>query len=361
MKKRIMAAVLAMVMLATGAFMVSANEEYNGYPNGYPGGYEAAPAFTFTGVFNIMDGMENNYVDFSMISADGELVIHINDDVPVYFEGYVPKSDDEDAEMTRDARLVLFGRTLEEVLEGRNLRITYDISTRSIPPQTTPLMVEILFEAPVHLPIEIDPGNMYYDFGGIGEEVFFFDLALPFEDISYADWFWNAAVWAYGNGFMMGIGEAEFAPYAPMTRGMLVTILHRYAGLPAGQGAFADVAEDAWYADAVAWAAYSGIVEGVGEGNFAPNALINREQLYTILYRFMEHKGLNLPVEDEMRLNQFADADLVSPWAAQALHLMFDAGIMFRESSFDTYARPQDAALRSEVAAALFFFNMYAH
>lgn len=85
--------------------------------------------------------------EFSMISEDGETIIHINNDTVVYFEDYVPMDDDFE-EMTRNAREVLFGRTLAEVLENRNLRVVLgenDVAE----------FIEILFETAVTLPINI--------------------------------------------------------------------------------------------------------------------------------------------------------------------------------------------------------------
>ena len=340
MKKRF-ALVLALVVaiVALGAFAVMANNN------------DDAPAsvFSFTGTFNVMEDMPGDDGSFSMISADGELIIHIHEDTPVYFEDYLPTSDDDDADLTRDARELLFGRTLAELLEGRNLTVYHSITTMSLPPQTSPQRVVILFETAVHLPLDIDP----IDFG---------TTDLPFEDIADYDWFFNAAVWAFENGIMQGISETEFGPEAGMTRAMLVTILWRYAGEPAspeGAFAFGDVDRGAWYVDAVEWAAANGIVAGVADDTFAPYDAVNREQMYTILYRYMNFAGLTIALEEEMRLQAFDDADLVSDWASDAMHLMFDAGIMFRYHDFDFYARPQQDVQRAEIAGALFFFNMH--
>jgi hypothetical protein len=76
----------------------------------------------------------------TMISADGELVIHIHDDTPIYFE-------DE-----TDVRERLEGQTLEALLDGRKLTVTYMIVAQSMPPQTSPTMVVVWFETAVHLP-----------------------------------------------------------------------------------------------------------------------------------------------------------------------------------------------------------------
>jgi len=309
---------------------------------------------TKTARFNVMDDMDAPGVEFSMISEDEELIIHISEDTPVYFAEYLPTSDDEDAEVTRDARELLFGRTLAEVMDGKNLIVTYAITTRSIPPQTSPISVEIQFEIAVHPIGTIDPIGIEPPIGivpPIGD--------LSFADVDEIDWFYTPVMWAFVNGIMNGISELEFAPYAPMTRAMLVTVLWRYAGEPsAGVPAFADVAAGQWYTEAVAWAATNGIVLGFDEATFGPAELINREQMYTILYRYLVFSELTIGLDEEMRLNEFADQDEISYWALEALHLMFDAGIMFRESTWDNRARPQENAFRAEIAGAMYFFDM---
>ncbi|MCL2574714.1 MAG: S-layer homology domain-containing protein [Defluviitaleaceae bacterium] len=359
MKKRFkIVALLIAVLMAFGAFAVFAQESND----------EADDvSFTKTARFYVMEDADHTETEFSMISEDGELVIHIYDGVPVYFEDYVPKGDEEDAGETRNAREVLFGRTLAEVLEGRNLAVEYAITTRSIPPQTTPISITILFETAVHLPIEIDEpfyGNGYETIEGIDSEYAgFTTLPLeinPFADVQADDWFFMPVVWAYTNNIMNGVSDTSFAPESEMTRAMLVTILWRYAGSPdAGASIFDDVAEDAWYAAAVAWAQENGIVNGISETHFGAADFVNREQMYTILYRYMDFAGLTIYLEEEMRLIAFGDEDEVSEWALEAMMFMFDAGVLFRQDDFDRYARPQQNATRGEIAGAMYFFDMW--
>ena len=184
---------------------------------------------------------------------------------------------------------------------------------------------------------------------------------LPFEDVQEVDWFYNPIVWVFENEIMNGVSETAFAPNAGMTRAMLVTVLWRYAGMPeAGEGFFVDVESDTWYSAAVAWAAESKIVTGYTATTFGPRDLVTREQMYTILYRYMHFAGLTILLDDEMRLGQFADEDEISDWAKDALHFMFDAGVMFRLSTLDNYARPQEDAFRGEIAGAMYFFDRFA-
>ena len=108
----------------------------------------------------------------------------------------------------------------------------------------------------------------------------------PFKDISSTDYFYNAVLWAVENGITSGTGADTFSPATTVTRGQTVTFLYRAAGSPAvSGGSFSDVAADAYYAKAVAWANENGITSGVGSNKFAPNADCTRAQIVTLLYR----------------------------------------------------------------------------
>jgi len=289
---------------------------------------------TKTARFFVMDDYDAPGVEFSMISDDDELVIHVNEDTIVYFEDFI---------MVRD---VLEGdQTLAEVLNDRRMTVTYAITTRSIPPQTSPISIKVWYEQIVTLPIDIDPIDIQP--GG----------SIPFGDVSEVDWFHNAVVWCYNNDIMAGISPTEFAPQGEMTRAMLVTVLWRYAGSAnSGNPTFGDVANNTWYSTAVAWAATNGIVSGFDANTFGPNVNVTREQMYTILHRYVEFAGINIPIEEETRV-QFADANRISEWASESVRFMFDAGIMFREHDMDFNARPQENAIRGEIATAMYFLN----
>ena len=108
----------------------------------------------------------------------------------------------------------------------------------------------------------------------------------PFKDISSTDYFYNAVLWAVENGITSGTGADTFSPATTVTRGQTVTFLYRAAGSPAvSGGSFSDVAADAYYAKAVAWANENGITSGIGSNKFAPNADCTRGQIVTLLYR----------------------------------------------------------------------------
>ena len=108
----------------------------------------------------------------------------------------------------------------------------------------------------------------------------------PFEDVQSGSYYYDAVLWAVANSITSGTSATTFAPDATVTRGQTVTFLYRAAGAPASSGSsFGDVAADAYYADAVAWAVAEGITSGTGDNQFSPDAACTRGQIVTFLYR----------------------------------------------------------------------------
>ena len=108
----------------------------------------------------------------------------------------------------------------------------------------------------------------------------------PFKDVSSSDYYYSAVLWAVENGITSGTDAETFSPGGTVTRGQTVTFLYRAAGSPAvSGGSFSDVAANAYYAKAVAWANENGITSGTGNGKFGPKADCTRAQIMTLLYR----------------------------------------------------------------------------
>ncbi len=165
---------------------------------------------------------------------------------------------------------------------------------------------------------------------------------------------WAAEAIAYcaEKGIMNGTGEGAFSPDVTASRAMLAKVLYALAGQPSGEGknAFTDVESGAWYADAVAWASESGIVTG-SEGKFMPDASLTREQLAVMLWRYERGCGRGT----ERAELSFADTDAISPWAAEAVEWAFGAGVL---RGSDGRVMPQKEATRAELAQV--FFNLFA-
>ena len=113
------------------------------------------------------------------------------------------------------------------------------------------------------------------------------DEVSPFDDVSPDDYYYEAVKWAAENGITGGIGGGLFGPGLNCTRAQIVTFLWRASGSPApsGPSGFADVPEDSYYAEAVAWAVERGITTGTGGGKFSPDAVCTRAQSVTFLWR----------------------------------------------------------------------------
>ena len=140
---------------------------------------------------------------------------------------------------------------------------------------------------------------------------------IPFRDVPRHHRFFDAVRYVYDNGIFRGTADDMFEPETVMNRGMLVTVLWRMEGSPdaAQPAAFEDVAADAWYADAVAWAAENGIVNGYSETRFAPTDDLTREQILTILHRWAKLPEAP-PAEDAPSYPEGTDAH---DWALAAL------------------------------------------
>ena len=114
--------------------------------------------------------------------------------------------------------------------------------------------------------------------------------AMPFTDVPAGSYFEKAVLWAVENRITKGTSDTTFGPDASCTRAQIVTFLWRAGGSPAvsGNSAFSDVAADAYYAAAVAWAEKNGVTGGIGGGLFGSDNTCTRAQIVTFLHRAMK-------------------------------------------------------------------------
>ena len=173
---------------------------------------------------------------------------------------------------------------------------------------------------------------------------------LPFTDVNTGDWFFDYVAYVYANGLMDGTSATTFEPNGTMTRAMLVTILWRMEGEPVVNYLlpFTDVDGVAWYAEAVRWASSEGIVEGVSDTSFAPNAEITREQLAAILWRYAGEPAT------AANLAGYADGASVSAYAVDAMRWCVEHGIITGTTA--ATLEPQGTATRAQAAAMLMRF-----
>ena len=171
----------------------------------------------------------------------------------------------------------------------------------------------------------------------------------------FGHWATEDIDYVYENGIMKGISETEFAPEASLTRAMLVTVLYRLEGEPAVNKSipFLDVDMGAYYADAVSWAKQVGIVKGVSDTEFAPDSNITREQIATIMHRFAEYKGYDV-TQGGMLIREFNDYEEISEYALTAMAWTVNSGL-FKGKGENNIA-PEENATRAETAAILHRF-----
>ena len=158
------------------------------------------------------------------------------------------------------------------------------------------------------------------------------------------------------NKLFNGVSENEFGANVNMTRGMLVTVLYRLAGEPATNKSipFADVDTAMYYANPISWAKQNGIVNGVDENDFAPDAEISRQQLVTILYRFAKLMGKDVSVGEDTNILSYDDVNQVAEYAIPAMQWACGAGIITGRT--ESTLAPTGNATRAEVATMLMRF-----
>ena len=172
----------------------------------------------------------------------------------------------------------------------------------------------------------------------------------PFSDVDTDDWYYEYVKYINEKNLMKGISETEFAPNNTVTRAMFVTVLYRMEKEPAGaKAAFADVAEGAYYEKAVGWAVKNGIVNGVSKTEFAPDNTITREQMAAIIFRYMNFKGLDMSVSENMDGASYEDFENISDYAKDAFRYACSKGIISGTSG-STLA-PGESATRAQMAA----------
>ena len=170
--------------------------------------------------------------------------------------------------------------------------------------------------------------------------------ANSFTDVRSSDWFSSAVSYVQERELMSGTSATRFSPNEPTTRAMLVTILYRAAGQPefSTPVSFTDVADSAYYADAVAWASENGIVTGYSRTRFGSDDPVSREQIASILWRYAGSPEVGVAQD-------FADERQISSYAVDAVDWARQNGVISGRpgNRFD----PKANATRAEVATIL--------
>lgn len=186
--------------------------------------------------------------------------------------------------------------------------------------------------------------------------VLMLSLAVPafaaggFTDVADNAWYANAVSYVQSHGLMSGTGNNRFSPNTNTTRAMLVTILYRYAGSPtvSGSANFTDVRQD-YYTTAVNWAAQNNVVSGYGDGRFGVNDSITRQDVAAVLWRYEGSPAASA--------QDFADESSIASYAAPAVDWARANGIISGKGNnrFD----PRGNATRAEIATMVMNYAQY--
>ena len=151
----------------------------------------------------------------------------------------------------------------------------------------------------------------------------------PFLDVPAGAYYEDAVVWAVGKNITTGMSATTFDPNGSCTRAQIVTFLWRAAGSPEPKTmkGFDDVASNAYYAKAVAWAVENGITTGTSASKFSPNDPCTRTQAVTFLFRYAAANGMEAVTMQEL-LSGYADAASVPSYAVSAMNWALAAGIL---------------------------------
>lgn len=173
-----------------------------------------------------------------------------------------------------------------------------------------------------------------------------------FLDVAPQDWYFDEIDFAATQGLLNGVAPKEYVPNNGLTRAMFVTMLHRLLSgkqlVPeVAELSFTDLEQDAWYEEAVFWAAHNEIVDGYEDGSFRPDRKISREEMCVILDRLLTLLKKNVEA-DELT---FSDAERIAPWAAESVARLVKTGVI-RGQENNRFA-PTATATRAEAATVL--------
>lgn len=173
-----------------------------------------------------------------------------------------------------------------------------------------------------------------------------------YNDINGVTWAWDAIEGLTNNGVLSGYGNGEFAPNNAILREefikALVVGLYGEAAIDmTAVPSFTD-AQDGWYAPYIAAAEKYGITTGIGDGLFGVGQVVTRQDMALMIYRILLANGVDL----SMDAYDFTDADSIADYAAEAVYALKNAGIMNGDP--EGTIRPEDMTIRAEAAILLF-------
>ena len=181
-------------------------------------------------------------------------------------------------------------------------------------------------------------------------------VELPFVDVAEDAWYYDAVYYNYVVQTMTGKDDTHFAPDEALARAQFAMILYRMNDTPNVEykATFPDVADNVWYTDAILWAADTGVVTGYSDsGKFGPSDRINREQMAVMMYRYAKYKEYESDAPAD--ITGYADAGRVSAFAKEAMEWAVGNGIISGKDG-GTVLDPQGNATRAECATIIMRF-----
>ena len=320
------------------------------------GGYAAA-------VNAAIEGLRDGYVRFTQnwdaIIGD---IYALNSDVTLLVAGFYNPFNEL---KLSDSSMLRLGKALDGIIDAVNLQMRYgskyadryiyvDITgIQSLAAKNGDAITDEGFFSAVEL--DVHPSNE-----GQAEIAERFLSALPeksgpgfpFADAAPDRWSYPYVKTLYDAGVVKGTGPSTFDPEGTLTRGQLVTLLGRLAGvnpLRYPHCAFVDVPADSYYAPYAEWARQNGIIQGVGGNRFSPDAPATREQMAVITANYAALQRIELRAT-QPRMT-FTDSDRISPWALEAVTLLQQAGVL--NGCPDGSFRPQDPVTREQACKIL--------
>lgn len=223
-----------------------------------------------------------------------------------------------------------------EAAQDHNGILVYDISGEGAPKPITASMYNT------------ETGEVMFKTDTIGQFKIGYNKPEFPDDLGWAD---EYITFLASRNIVIGGEDGRFLKDKPVTRAEFITMLSRITGdmkLTGNAVKFEDVNSDDWFALQVKWAHENGIISGTSDTKFSPDSPINREQMATILFRYMKYMGIQLP---QGVANDFADKGQLSGWSVEAVNAMRAAGFMV--GTGDNSFEPGRISNRAEAAKVI--------
>ena len=215
--------------------------------------------------------------------------------------------------------------------------------------------------------------NPYYGVEGLrthfcekcsGEERETVDAPVfPLTDVKPGRWYTTAIYYCYDSGYMFGVSDTAFSLSAPVSRAMTVLIMAKIMNVAleeyAGETDFTDVAAGRWYAPAIEWAVKGGFAAGAGNGVFAPDRSVTRQELAVFIYKMAEASHVTGDPEGYADLSGYADYDELAAWARTQFAFAVTTGTMSGTTS--RHLSPKITVTRAQLALFIYNYCDYVH